>query len=343
MGATVTTGKIAAAFPGTKGTVFVLFEESYEKNCYPHTPHWGCRFIGNLEDTVARIFRYASSCEGGGLQGRNGTLSPERYITSWLEQLLNPVVMPDKTFTIKNDKSFYSAVTPENLTSVAESFTVAGFDDLAEMLLAGEPVTISLHEHSDFVVEYCKNNSAWQLIKYASPENYGWSYGFCPELGYSPVKNKAAVPKPEVFARRINDNDVLLLEQDGKWRLRGWQYRIVSDYIANSISSICLQYPGSHNTLIKAYRKAIAESPMLYDVVCHIDVSLIDRDYKLKSVEQLALKYPESFTKTSDGYVVVGFDRNLYSQLPTEATTYDVATVEATAMQVIPGQFLLVA
>ena len=39
MGSTVSTGKLAAAFRATGGKImYVLFEETYEANCYPRTP-----------------------------------------------------------------------------------------------------------------------------------------------------------------------------------------------------------------------------------------------------------------------------------------------------------------
>ena len=40
MGATVLTGKRAAAFQTVDGDwMFALFERTYEKNCYPHEDH----------------------------------------------------------------------------------------------------------------------------------------------------------------------------------------------------------------------------------------------------------------------------------------------------------------
>lgn len=77
MGATVTTGKRAAAFKAPSGQNFyVLFEETYEKNCTPHTPHWNCILFGDLIAAMERIFRHASACEGGMLQGRGGSITP---------------------------------------------------------------------------------------------------------------------------------------------------------------------------------------------------------------------------------------------------------------------------
>jgi len=49
MGATVTTGKRAAAFTAPSGqNIYVLFEQTYEKNCTPHSPHWNCILFGDI-------------------------------------------------------------------------------------------------------------------------------------------------------------------------------------------------------------------------------------------------------------------------------------------------------
>ena len=82
MGSTVSTNKLAAAFKTTSGkTMYVLFEETYESNCYPRTPRWGCLMMGEIANTMRGIFRSAGSCEGGMLKGAGGRdISPEGYI-----------------------------------------------------------------------------------------------------------------------------------------------------------------------------------------------------------------------------------------------------------------------
>jgi hypothetical protein len=85
MGATVVTSKTVAAFRNPKNgdVIYVLFEQSYEKNCYPHTPSWDCRAIGTFEQVFRRVFMSGSSCEGGSLQVRGGNTKPETYIKGW--------------------------------------------------------------------------------------------------------------------------------------------------------------------------------------------------------------------------------------------------------------------
>ena len=78
MGATVTTGKCAAAFHSSNGELlYILFERSYEKNCYPHIDHWSAFAFGTREEVLRRAFVGASDCCGGALQSRSGEIKPE--------------------------------------------------------------------------------------------------------------------------------------------------------------------------------------------------------------------------------------------------------------------------
>ncbi len=123
MGATVTTGKRATAFRAPSGTIiYVLFEATYEKNCHPHTPHWGCCAIGDIAAVMERIFAYGSNSEGGMLQGRSGRITPEGYIRGWLQELSAPIEFSDRTIQIQRGKgSLYDPIPPEALAAVGKS------------------------------------------------------------------------------------------------------------------------------------------------------------------------------------------------------------------------------
>jgi hypothetical protein len=57
MGATILTGKCAAAFRSDDGELlYVLFGRHYEKNCYPHTPSWSAFAFGTREEVLRRAF-----------------------------------------------------------------------------------------------------------------------------------------------------------------------------------------------------------------------------------------------------------------------------------------------
>ncbi|HUZ94978.1 MAG TPA: hypothetical protein VMU57_08695, partial [Edaphobacter sp.] len=143
MGATVTTDRRVGAFISPCGkTIYVLAESSYEKNCTPHTPSWSCIGIGEISAVLRRIFACGSSCEGGMLQNRNGHISPEGYIRSWLEELKAPLEMRDFQLDLKAGAGFYATVQNENMKSVSEALISIGRVDISTSLLAGETFTI---------------------------------------------------------------------------------------------------------------------------------------------------------------------------------------------------------
>lgn len=88
MGATVSTGMAAAIKKTGQGDLYLLFEETFEKNVYPHTPRWSCVCAGTRDHAIRRIYFSAGSCEGGMLKGKSGDIKPENYIRRW-EKVLN--------------------------------------------------------------------------------------------------------------------------------------------------------------------------------------------------------------------------------------------------------------
>ena len=109
MGATVTCRKLAAAFACADGVFYALFEQTYEKNCYPHTPGWSCVHFGNIDHALRTIFRHASSCEGGMLQSRSGCITPEGYIAGWMKEMASPMRMPDCRIDLHVSDSIYAS------------------------------------------------------------------------------------------------------------------------------------------------------------------------------------------------------------------------------------------
>lgn len=132
MGATVTTGKLASAFKMPSGqNIYVLFEETYEKNCTPHTPHWNCILFGDLSAAMEHIFRHASACEGGMLQRRGGNLTPEGYIRGWLKELASPLAFPEQTVALKISKDgLYDAISQSAWPEVYERLGTIGRTDI---------------------------------------------------------------------------------------------------------------------------------------------------------------------------------------------------------------------
>ncbi|AXW10006.1 hypothetical protein CJO90_05710 [Ralstonia solanacearum] len=102
MGATVLVDLKTAALRRPDGSIiYFLFENTYEKNLYPHEPRWSCVAIGSYEQVLLRIFQGAAACEGGSLQGRGCGLLPETFILRWQRALRAPLTMPDVTVRVE--------------------------------------------------------------------------------------------------------------------------------------------------------------------------------------------------------------------------------------------------
>lgn len=178
MGATVTVDKRAYAFRSGEKIVYALFESTYEKNCYPHQSRWSCIAIGGIAQVLRRIYGSVHATIDGGLQGRNGCISPTNYLKGWMAELANPCAMPDQPIDLKYGTGFYDALQKEadesfglkSTTQVRAALVAAGVN-VAPIDLAishsekKEKLTISLHEYADFVVALAQNGVyPWRLI-----------------------------------------------------------------------------------------------------------------------------------------------------------------------------------
>lgn len=266
MGATVTVGKKVGAFIASNGkTGYVLFEETYEKNCYPHTPRWNCVGIGYIEDVMTTIFGKASSCEGGCLQGRGGYITPEGYIGGWLNKLAEPVAMPDVKNTLAFGENLYATI-PENLRAkVLKGLEDEGFLEQAVALNA-QGFQASLHE--DFEVLraiYAKHQrvlAPWRFID-------SWTVAFQmynpirKDLMYIPSKNTAYKPSfAQMFS--VDEDRVVMQCSDGKFRMLGEHYSVTEHFI-EQYAATEIAYPGTYRKSIKAFREAVKAAPKAGD------------------------------------------------------------------------------
>lgn len=263
MGSTVTTGKQVCAIRDAKtGTpIYLLFEETYEKNCYPHTPSWSCICIGDIREAVRTIFHHAGACEGGMLQNRSGHITPEGYIQGWMSRLKEPLAYPDIRAQMALGTSWMDFLTPEDL-KLAKVALQDKPDALA--LLAGLEqaengrYAFMLHENIGALVDILlvAKKPAWRL----GIDHWSNLEIDC-RLGYNP--KKAAhfdIKVPDVV--RIDNDERLVKGEDGQWRQAGWSYSVVGNYISD-LWSAELNEPGSYKKRIKAFREAIVGAPLV--------------------------------------------------------------------------------
>jgi hypothetical protein len=303
MGATVTTGRRVGAFVTPAGkTVYVLAEETYEKNCTPHTPHWCCIGIGGLNDVIRRFFAYGSSCEGGMLQNRSGHMTPEGYIRSWFKELEAPFEMSDFQVALRVGTGLYAAITKEKIDKVSEVLTAIGRVDILTSLLAGETFTLSFQKDADVVLAlYGLNGSEKSLL---SPWLAVQSHHLPrPEmdrnarLGYFPkaaAANTAISPDPVVY--RVGEDDCFVLGPDGSLRPAGWAYSLVGHFI-ESLWEEEMSVPNSFGRRIKAFRDKVTNAPRLSPeaLTVTIDTTVpLEHAYQSRAIAEFWKNFPEA-------------------------------------------------
>lgn len=287
MGATVTTDKAAAAFKAVNGKVmYVLFEKTYEKNCHPHTPEWGCFFIGEIGAAMRGVFLHASSCEGGMLQNRNGRITPEGYISGWLEKLADPVEFRDRTITLKANDEWNAAVPNDSLEKVSQKLAALGRQDLLDTLTGGS-IELSLYADADLLANLYDGSvlAPWRIIRGSAAPIYGVLNA---DLGYAPTSAKTYdvyVPN----ALKVDGENRLIQGEDGAWRCQGWEYSIVQSYICR-LWEAELREPGSYRKRIKVFRDALKTAPLMpqgVKVVVNRTIPL-DSSYQQGNVEKMS-------------------------------------------------------
>ena len=256
MGSTVTTGRMAAAFRAPSGnTIYGLYEQTYEKNCYPHTPHWSAIYIGQIAGALQKVFNYASSCEDGMLQNRLGWITPEGYLRSWMSELQAPVQMTrdhDVDLYMKAD-SIYAPLSQNSIPAVAASLTEAGLGDAAAQLQVGGKVRLSLFKHAELISLLAEQYqiSAWSLLPdYTRPNSEAERYA---SLGVPAGKSKLDTPDYQPALIVSQHGDMIMRDADGDWHCKGSRYEILASYI-QGLAAIEQAHPGNYRHLIQSYR-----------------------------------------------------------------------------------------
>lgn len=256
MGATVSCNRKVAAFRDGEKIIYVGFESTYEKNCYPHTPHWSPVFIGDHKEAIQSIFHFGSVCEGGMLQDRDGHVLPEVYIARWLRALANPIPMPNWT---------------------------VNFED---------KTTGPLHErYRDVEVARRAGRGLWRIMGSHPPDG-----GADKTLGYRPrPAPENELPPLEGCFLSCGQDERLTLGSDGKWLPAGWCYSIVGEFIKDYAGTEIL-HPGHYATRIAAYRKLVHEAPVCpsdatVQVANPADLDQHDRKVAIRLREQFGAEF----------------------------------------------------
>lgn len=315
MSSTVTTGRCAGAFRAPSGEiVYVLFEQTYETNCSPHTPHWCCVGIGEIRDVMQRIFLFASDCEGGMLRNRSGRLAPENYLRSWMRELVHPYLMPDFGRDLVLGTGFYNTVQQEEMAKARSALERIRRGDIADRLEKGEEIPVQLHQDAEIVIALYGPNAEllppWLFIRnrpiWAEADRRP-GLGFKPSPGAAPA-SRFTLP----VVRAVGEEKRLIEQPDGSFQYAGCAYSIVSDFVEN-LWEEGLRSPKTCYQRIGAYRDVVRQAPTvdLESIRVIVDTTrLLESKHGRSGVELFLERYP--VTKMETGFEVTPTSENLY-------------------------------
>ena len=312
MGATVTTQVAVEVLETATGPGFLLYEATYEKNCYPHTPHWGCVGIGRREQVLYTIFRLANPCEGGMLQSRSGHISPEGYIQRWKKAFQEAHIITPYTVDVhhKMHPVFWNDETPPPpLADVPDAPFDAARRDAWD---AGEKVPLNLETDFDTIAWLIRNGrlSAWRI--FGSRPRADGIIKDVSSLIFHPRKSKKAAPQAIPSFIRLFDGDDNVFEVQGDLLIhRDWDYSLVGSYVAQ-YDKIEVNDPGWYAQRIADYRAQAKAAPIcLPDLVLQPAIPPEGSKWAKESALKLQAQYPagiklSEITDRSDRYHISG-------------------------------------
>jgi len=343
MGATVTTNKKVAAFRRADGEIiYVLYEETYEKNVHPHQPHWGARGIGTYDDVMLRVFQGAAACEGGGLQTRSGYTTPEAYLQRWKIEFKKPVPMADEEIELTLDgTSMYSTIGNEHVVEALRVLAEIGRQDLVDALKAG-PVKVHLHADIDVIVALYgvkTNIPLWKILRHGPPHGPGVE-------SLAPAKRTGRAVAPTVNAYMVDKENVIVSMDGAAYQHMGWVYSAIGQYIREVVLPLELLCDGVAKKMIGAFRDKLDTAPMLPgSTSISITPGAAGHSYYVDNANELAVKLgkaasrdvaPETF-KVTFAEVQKAEAEYLLSTLETTQMAWDVDLADEATIASLPS------
>lgn len=246
----------------TGETYFLLSEETCESNVFPRTPRWSARFFGTASSCMASIVTWSSACEGGSLKGGHGRdISPSTYITRWREALSHPVWLDKRQVQVRYGNGFYE-VKPELREKASRIMERYGHSHPTGDSLV---VDMSMSKALPLLAQLLEEGREEGLFPWRL-----WSVGSyqgltVPGLGIQYTRGqKASVRGVRVWRLKSSGaDDNFIVQFDGeKAKLVGWEYLVMSNYIARVVADEEVKRPGIAEAQIKAFRKIVDDAPL---------------------------------------------------------------------------------
>jgi len=277
MGATVFIGAKVHALRLSNGDVgYIWSEETYEKNCHPHTPSWCVMAIGDRQRIVKRIFDLAYSLPGGCLQPKS-KISTNGFITKMMNILENPEwINKEISVLLKNSgRGFYDAISDENREEVMKIFNANGKHEWADDIKVktedgGKKIIVNLRENfhllatlsqSRFTVKDAHSSqpvmSTWRIVDY---HDLGGVVG-CPNqltrpsVEYKVTNNEKPVLECYTHHFAKTGLDFQLVFCEGKQLKSACGYDIEQSLIKLAAEREIFS-PGYYKPLLAAYKNA---------------------------------------------------------------------------------------
>lgn len=265
MGATIFTRQHIEVLPLADGNdAFVLWEEHYENNVYPHNPHWSCSGFGRRPEALRTIFAHAAGCEGGSFRPRSGACLPENYIRRWQRAAQQATTC--STATVRLDRSMKPFFWNDEEEQVFDN-SMSQDDPLDEARRRawnqGSTIEIELPAEFDVLAAIVRSKRipAWRVFK-SEPGMRGQPYDAQASLFPLGARKKAT----ETFAPlvRISQASDNLYEEvePGKLVHRGYAYSAVAQFVKDAAEGE-IHLPGCFHSRIAAFRKHALEAKVL--------------------------------------------------------------------------------
>lgn len=286
MGATITTGKLSAAFKRADGSIiYFLFEKTHESNVFPQVPRWSCIAIGDFKEVMLQVCHHASACEGGSLQGVcRRYIKPENYIAAWRRQLAETVQIVDRHIRLTIGASYLYNIDTNDIDKVEKALKSIGRENFFETIKTGN-ASLSLHQDIDIVLALYgvrKVFAPWRIVDhYMTLSN--------PQPEYAPVPSAGKINVVAMQVYRVDSNSVVYRHDDSEpWKFE-WDFRVVGKFVTDHAYDNEMLQTGSSKRLIADYR------------------NLCENASKLPAETKITV------TRITDGDAV--YDRNLVDQL----------------------------